>query len=210
MAKDEFMYVEDTTYLCEGFSYPARAEKYTGLCNPKNRLPHGEGIIYFHNGDMFRGVFKNGKPIRGTYTYANSCFVDIYFDDPSHFIKRQMIKHYAEPYGFQQYNEDLSDKLGEDKGILPFLNGKYIGESENEIPNGIGQFSAFDGTVLTGGWKNGKKHGIIVRKTPNGNYYWELYENDILICALSQHIKNDKDDTYSYDDPGDDTEILLN
>ena len=35
----------------------------------KNKIPHGNGIMYYSNGDTFDGDWEYGKPRKGTYTY---------------------------------------------------------------------------------------------------------------------------------------------
>lgn len=60
-----------------------------------------------------------------------------------------------------------------------FRNGTYVGQAEHNIPNGEGQWSAPDGSLYVGDWKNGLRNGTGTQYYPNGSIqYYGDWEND--------------------------------
>jgi hypothetical protein len=54
---------------------------------------------------------------------------------------------------------------------------KYVGELQDNRPDGIGTMSYPDGTTYSGGWAGGKKHGKGVFTAQDGSSQEELWEH---------------------------------
>ncbi len=54
---------------------------------------------------------------------------------------------------------------------------KYVGDLQDNRPNGSGTMSYPDGTTYSGGWKNGKKHGKEKFIGKDGSSHEEEWEN---------------------------------
>ena len=75
--------IEDPNYINnEHISIPKGECYYTGHVN-ENRLPDGEGIACFDNGDVFEGKFVNGNFSEGRYTWISGLCFEGSFEDNS-------------------------------------------------------------------------------------------------------------------------------
>ena len=81
VTEDTTCVVEDPTYSYnEHITIPKGDCFYTGHIN-ENRLPEGEGIARFDNGEVYEGTFVNGNFSKGRCTWNNGVCFDGTFEN---------------------------------------------------------------------------------------------------------------------------------
>jgi hypothetical protein len=94
----------------------------------------GEGTYFFSNGDTFSGIFQEGKPTNGKYTFADgSVYVGSFQNET-----------------FNGIGEIIYAKLNEYKG--EFNDGKITGKGKLELNFG----RTIEGDFLNGAHRNRK------------------------------------------------------
>jgi len=179
--------------------------KIEAIDNPDN-IKHftGEGIEFEtdENGKktercgIFRGFWKNGKFLKGTYTFP--CCTEIYG------VKQVLMKEipYENGIGIHDgYEGEWKQGEHHGYGIFEFKNGsiykgnwdcgkisgkgtmifdnysQYEGNWLNECMHGFGILKIKENFIYSGMWKNGKLHGGATVQYPNGDVYdgeWDL------------------------------------
>lgn len=117
----------------------------------KNGKKHGQGTLYFKNGDKYVGQWQNDKKHgQGTYLYA---------DD--------------EKYVGQWENDNMHGE-----GTYFFKSGnKFTGRWQNDKKQGRGTYFFKNGDRWEGSYVNNKKHGRGVYTWANGESQEEVWQN---------------------------------
>ena len=117
----------------------------------RNELPHGEGTLFWKDGDKYIGQWKNGKR----------------HGEGTHFLKS----------GSKYIGQWRNDKE-HGQGTYFWKSGsKYIGQWKNGKRHGEGTHFWKDGTKFIGQYKDDKKHGQGTTIYQNGNKYVSEYKN---------------------------------
>ena len=174
-------------------------QKYNGEI--KYGQPHGLGIRVLLNGTKYIGQWKDGKQHgQGTLIFTNGSKLSGEWKEN----KEWNIKRFStNGRVYDEYIQGVQQINNKKDGILFFRksNGnfgwyekgdekkdyKYIGEVENEKPNGWGKFIYPSGYIYQGQFKEGKVHGEGSFFFPNGkksigqfreNKPWNITEFD--------------------------------
>jgi hypothetical protein len=117
--------------------------------------------LFYHDGDVYEGEFKDGKSNGyGIYKFKSG---DV-------------------------YEGEFKDDKFEGKGIYKYKNGDiYKGEFKNNKKDGKGIYIWKNGDNYDGEWKNGKKHGE--GRMTNIGFFWNtvihgIWENGELIKEI--------------------------
>jgi hypothetical protein len=138
-------------------------KKYVGEW--KDGVEHGQGTYTFPDGKKTEGEFKLGKPWNSIgYDKNGNKKVKWTFGKLQEIIF--LYKRYVN--GFWRWYQHGDEKK----------DGTYVGEIENEEPNGHGTLTNTNGTKSEGEWSNGEmwngtlydKNGNILGKWVNGNF----------------------------------------
>lgn len=159
----------DSQELPNGLRYMAieneeTGDYYEGFVNEENQ-PHGFGMMFYSNGDMYEGYFENGiKQGMGTMTFGSACIYigewDNDFMDGNGYMKWPMGDYFH----------------GEWKDGNPYYGTKYFLQPDAPFDGSIEQryciyTGTFDGAGLLSGW------GIM--RWPSGDYYIGQWENNM-------------------------------
>ena len=145
---------------------------------------------------IYRGFWKNGKFIQGTYSFPS--YTEIYG------IKQVVIKEIPYENGIgthDGYEGEWKQGKRHGYGIFNFKNGskykgywkngkisgkgtmifnsnsRYEGEWINSYMHGFGILKINENFIYSGMWKNGKLHGGATVQYPNGDFYdgmWKM------------------------------------
>lgn len=112
---------------------------------------HGQGTLYYHNGDIYTGGFENGLfSGYGEYTWAGGVTYKGYY-----------VKGSAEGHGRMTWTDG----------------SYYDGEYRNGQRHGTGTYVWADGSYYVGDWENGERNGYGVLTHTDGSIQEGLWEN---------------------------------
>ena len=169
---------------------------YVGEWGSKG-LPHGKGIMYYIDGGICEGYWKDGKlhgggrrisPRGDVYTgswingkmhgqgimeYASkSTYTGFWLDDKQHGTGTEVW-----PDG-SKFEGSYTNGLKSGKGKFFWADEtKYEGEFSNDVIEGFGKYT-WSNKEYEGTWKNSKMHGKGIFRWSDGKIYEGEYEND--------------------------------
>ena len=172
------------------------SEESDGICESGD-CENDRGVYRYTNGDVYDGIFVNGKLDVGTYTYENGdvyagTFVDDTFNGDGIFIDKETNIEYEGIWGdgelinnalihYPNGDEYEGDVGSIDEGLKPDGYGKmfyycdgceenYVGDWVDGKKNGQGTYTFADGRIMEGIWEDDNiKDGTI--KFPDGEEY---------------------------------------
>ena len=125
-----------------------------------NELWHGKGAYIFPNGNIFKGMWKDGKTNGwGVITFTNGSEIEELWSSG---------------------NLIYSNVTGEANDIeeIDYCEGKYKGRLNNNKPHGHGTLCLKDGSTYIGNWKDGVRDGNGIYIDLNGAKYNGEFEFD--------------------------------
>jgi hypothetical protein len=143
--------------------------KYQGQIN-KNYLPHGNGILYYQNGNIFTGSFNNGKELNGKLKNKRDATITN--------ITNQIFS-YTNHLG-DIYIGNITSPILTGKFKCKYHNGdEYNGDFVNSKKHGEGEYVYKNGNVFIGTYENDSKvYGKFITK--NGNFeYTGSFKNNL-------------------------------
>ena len=159
----------------ERWQKPPQMEHYPGegfyngaLVNGKR---HGLGKLWFASGDVFEGVWKNDKMVKGKLQSSSG----LYDGD---FVRGKRHGHGTQTYE----NGVFSGRWKADEkecGLFRWKDGtSYDGQFKDGVMHGEGTYTFSDGSTYKGHYDNGKRHGRgILTRTDNSHQVGEWWGN---------------------------------
>jgi hypothetical protein len=91
-----------------------------------------------------------------------------------------------------KYVGEVENKVPNGNGVFILPNGSnYIGEFKDGKPNGQGEETHYDGYQFAGGWKDGEKNGLTTVITPLYSIIVVEFKNDSLFDGQATLIEDD-------------------
>ena len=119
-------------------------ESYRGEVN-KEGMPHGYGIFQYHSGNIYEGMWRNGK-----------------------YHGKGKLKHSSGACYEGEYIEGLQDGYGVYRHVTGDV---YSGYWKDDLRQGKGLYVYADGDMYDGDWLEGVHHGQGIYKDNKGNCY---------------------------------------
>ena len=112
-----------------------------------NGLPNGKGTMHYKNGNLYRGLWKNGKKNgKGIYVKDNKIIHGTWTDD---ILNKNVTTLFSDSN--DKYIGDMSEWLFHGKGQYYFSNGeKYMGDFKEGLFHGKGTYYCEDEIVYKG------------------------------------------------------------
>jgi hypothetical protein len=125
---------------------------YAGSVIQSSNMPHGQGILQYHDGCTFDGSFVLGAKLHGTMRYSDGSTYQGQFSDG--------LRHGHGSYTFPNrvfYRGEFDNDMMQGVGTLTWPNGRrYVGYWKKGIRHGPGKYFLMDGTLHREGvWKDG-------------------------------------------------------
>ena len=128
----------------------------------KYKVSDGYGIMYFKDGSIYNGEFKNNPENEGFGSPEGFGLSD----DKDHYYKGQFKNGYKWGYGINYFKEERCI---------------YKGEFVKGVHEGYGIFYYPDGDIYEGEFKNDNYHGFGFLYKPNVEKFINIWEDDELI-----------------------------
>jgi tetratricopeptide (TPR) repeat protein len=173
---------------------------YEGELNAQ-KIPHGQGILKYSNGDSYKGQWQNGRPhgkgvAKGTVDatkantykkYAQAAYHqnaevaqgEFTYDGEWKEGKMHGTGMYTFPNG-DFYDGEWVNSVAQGTGmyIWQSTGNRYQGFWRNMMKHGTGTYCFKDGTKFDGVWCNDKRHGKGTETFANGNRFEGYWVND--------------------------------
>lgn len=180
---------ENGAFCGEGVYTFANGDRYEGSF--VNGVAEGRGKLFSHSGDEYDCLWKDGKKHgRGVYRgKSGSVFEGEFADDE---LKNGTLElKSGSKFSGSFCNGHMS------QGTLLFSSGAvYTGDFDDDgLPSGFGEMKEADGSVYTGQWLKGKKHGKGKLDKGQGIVIEGRWTNDV----LSGQVKLQFKDTFTYE-----------
>jgi hypothetical protein len=139
-------------------TYTYKGNKYYGEIG-NTKLPNGEGIMLYANGDKFKGTWVNNKKQKGIYRYqdGDSSQGNWVYDGKKDV--RDGKHKYTKIWGPSEFGGFVDDRISETVNYLHFDKGTIIGTYETADDTDFTRLAPFAGRVwvLANGFHGGKR-----------------------------------------------------
>jgi len=155
--------------------------KYIGTF--RNFIPHGVGICYFKNGNVYNGNWSLGKKSgQGTYTYKSGNTYE------GSFISDKIAGQGKMAYqNGDMYIGSWVDQKYAGKGVYHFADGdRYEGGFLDGYFQGSGKMIRKDGSSYEGNWTKNKKDGEGLTTYADGRKIFQKYKMNVLLFEEEQ------------------------
>ena len=134
----------------------------------KNGVAEGQGVLTWPDGRRHEGTFKNGKlDGQGVETWPDGRRYEGTFKNDK--MDGQGVETW--PDG-RRHEGTYKNGMPEGHGVETWPDGRrYEGTFNNGVADGHGIQTLSDGKRYEGMWKNGKKHGLFMKRTPEGSVH---------------------------------------
>ena len=167
----------------QGTNTWSSGDKYVGEW--KDGKKHGQGTKTWSNGDKYEGEYKDGKENgQGTLTFFDGKkwigewkkgekWNSIGLDEKRNIIGERVngVEVFSKKKKKVLFFLYVNKKLGWFENFEEGHFGKYLGETENGEPNGMGRLKTRTGLRYVGQWKDGKISGLGIQINSNGENY---------------------------------------
>jgi len=164
----------DSKYVKPGSKITQYKDWSTYIGDYLHNEKHGNGMMFFVNGDKYEGEWKHDQ-IHGIGTY--------YYNNGSKYEGelREHTMHGKGNYYYangDKYTGEWKDDRKHGNGIYYYHDGnQYNGQWENGTKQGRGVFYYANGSRDEGKWIKDKKHGKVIYYACNGDIYEQIYED---------------------------------
>ena len=170
----------------------------------QNGLRHGQGVLRLPTGDIYTGAFENDAMTgRGRLAWANG---DVYEGD---FVDGERTGRGAYVWRTgAHYTGDLVGGVPHGQGVYEYADGttyrgrfeagakaglgellqdstRYVGWFQDDERHGLGHYQWRDGTLYKGYFAFGRQNGPGIKRTPNGELAFEVWDANRLVAAAN-------------------------
>jgi hypothetical protein len=169
----------------------------------KSDMLTGQGIMFYHNGDHFRGYVRNNLPHgKGIYHYKEgNIYEGDFFEGEQHGFGAMTYKNGELYLGMWKHGRYHGF------GTYRFSNGdRYQGQFLDNMHHGVGVMLYANGNIVVGHWKEDELTGFTVMTMPNGSHFRGYFEGSLgkgklfdSSCARTVQAKLIDDDVATFE-----------